>query len=322
MTAVRVSPATLVNDTISAFDKINGRHAGFRPAHAKGILLAGAFTPSAAAKTLARAPHFERPSTPVSVRFSNFAGVPNIADNHRDAGPRGMAVRFHLGPHVHTDIIAHSTDGFPARTAQEFLEFLRAAGESGPDQPHPNPIEQFLGSHPAALQFLQTPKPVPASFASENFFSVSAYRFTNWAGTSQFGRYRLIPAGGTQYLDDTTAAQMGPNFLFEDIVARLEAGGVAFHIVVQLAGEGDVIDDATVRWPESRMLLNLGTLELKSTVPENEAEQRHVIFDPIPRVDGIDASKDPLLQPRADVYLVSGRRRRADGPRVDSHLGE
>jgi len=33
--------------------------------------------------------------------------------------------------------------------------------------------------------------------------------------------------------------------------------------------------------------------------------------DPIPRVDGIEASADPLLELRAAVYLISGRRRRA-----------
>jgi catalase len=47
--------------------------------------------------------------------------------------------------------------------------------------------------------------------------------------------------------------------------------------------------------------------------PNNEAEQRHIIFDPIPRVDGIESSGDPLLEPRATVYLLSGRRRRAAG---------
>jgi catalase len=43
---------------------------------AKGILLSGAFTPAPTATSLARAPHVERNSTPVNVRFSNFAGVP------------------------------------------------------------------------------------------------------------------------------------------------------------------------------------------------------------------------------------------------------
>jgi catalase len=36
-----------------------------------------------------------------------------------------------------------------------------------------------------------------------------------------------------------------------------------------------------------------------------------VIFDPIPRVEGVEASDDPLLEMRAAVYLVSGRGRRA-----------
>jgi len=43
-----------------------------------------------------------------------------------------------------------------------------------------------------------------------------------------------------------------------------------------------------------------------------ETEQ-HIIFDPIPRVDGIEASADPLFEPRANIYLMTGRRRRAAG---------
>jgi hypothetical protein len=34
----------------------------------------------------------------------------------------------------------------------------------------------------------------------------------------------------------------------------------------------------------------------------DEAEQQHIIFDPIPRVDGIEASADPLFEPRANIY--------------------
>src|SRR6185437_12505794 len=67
---------------IEALDKLNGgEHAGFRPAHAKGIMLTGVFTPSSEASSLTRAPHIGRSSTPVTVRFSNFAGVPTVADN-------------------------------------------------------------------------------------------------------------------------------------------------------------------------------------------------------------------------------------------------
>jgi catalase len=66
---------------------------------------------------------------------------------------------------VHTDIIAHSVDAFPTRTAEEFVEFLRAIGASGPSAPKPTPIESFLATRPAALAFVQAPKPIPTSFA-------------------------------------------------------------------------------------------------------------------------------------------------------------
>jgi catalase len=71
------------------------------------------------------------------------------------------------------------------------------------------------------------------------------------------------------------------------------------------------VDDATIHWPESRKLVELGTVELSQVVLDTLAQQKHIIFDPIPRVDGIEPSADPLLELRAAVYLLSGRRRRA-----------
>ena len=305
----------LSRDVVAAFDKADGGvHPGFRPAHAKGILLTGAFTPSKEATSLTRAPHIQRPSTPVTVRLSNFAGIPTVADNdQQNASPRGCAIRFHLDEHVHTDIVAHSVDTFPSRTAEEFLEFLNALIATDPAGPHPNAIEQFLGAHPAALAFVQAPKPIPTSFAKESFFAVSAFKFINADGASQYGRYRILPVAGNEYLDDAAAAAKSPDFLFDELKYRVARDPVKFRIVIQLAKDGDITDDATVRWPEDRPQLTLGEIALTAIAPDNPAEQQRLIFDPIPRVDGIEASADPLFEPRANVYLLSGRRRRAAG---------
>jgi catalase len=289
---------------LQAFDNLGGVHAGHRPTHAKGILLTGRFTPSAQAASLTKAPHVQRESTPVTLRLSDFGGIPSIPDNDPNASPRGIAIRFHLGEHVHTDIIAHSVDGFPVRTAEEFIEFLQAIGAG------PSAIEAFLGSHPAALEFIQAPKPFPSSFAHESFFAVNAYRFTNSEGVARYGRYRVQPAAGSDYLTPETAAQMGPNYLFEEIAEKLAKQPVTFKIVVQLATAEDVVDDSTVHWPDSRPVIEFGTVTLEAIAAANDAEQRHIIFDPIPRVEGIEPSGDPLLEPRADLYLLSGRRRR------------
>jgi catalase len=306
---------TLSHDIIERFDKVDGGiHPGFRPVHAKGILLTGVFTPSSEAAALTRAPHIQRNSTPVTVRFSNFAGIPTIPDNDpQGASPRGCAIRFHLADHVHTDIVAHSVDTFPARTVEEFLEFLNALIATDPTGPHPNPVEEFLRVHPAALAFVQTPKPIPVSFAKESFFAVSAFQFTNVDGVSRYGRYRMLPVAGNEYLDAAEAATREPNFLFDELKARTAKEPVKFRFSVQLAEDRDTVDDATVRWPEDRPQLTFGEMSLTEIAPNNAGEQQHIIFDPIPRVDGIGASADPLFEPRANIYLMTGRRRRAAG---------
>jgi catalase len=307
----------LSRSVLQAFDEVNGgEHPGFRPAHAKGVMLTGVFKATPEAAILTRAPH-ARGETSITVRFSDFTGIPTVTDNSESASPRGCAMRFHLGPHVHTDIIAHSYDGFPARTAEELEGFLRALAASDPSKPHPNAIEQFLGAHPKALQFVQAPKPFPTSLARESFYAVSAFKFIAPDGASRFGRYRIQPEVGNEYLDEADAAAKGPDFLFDEIKQRVAKGPIKFRIVVQLAEQGDTVDDATVRWPENRRQIRLGELALNALVAENDAEKRRYIFDPIPRVEGIEASADPLFQPRADVYLLSGRRRRAaDGQKT------
>ena len=64
-------------------------------------------------------------------------------------------------------------------------------------------------------------------------------------------------------------------------------------------------------WPESRPQAEFGTLAITERVDELAPERRKIIFDPVPRVDGIDSAGDPLTEVRSELYLLSGRRRRA-----------
>lgn len=306
---------TLAGELLKEFHHIFGPQPGFRPAHAKGLMLSGTFRPAPTAPSLTKAPHIARPSTPVTARFSNSTGLPNIPDFAPEANPRGLAIRFNLAEHVHTDIVSHSTDGFPARNGAEFLEFLRAAGASGPDVPSPKPIERFLGSHPAALRFVQTPKPFPSSLACETYFGVTAFRFINAQDESRFGRYRIVPEAGNDYLTDEQVAGLRPDYHYEELVQRVKRAPIRFKVLVQLAAPDDVVDDSTVQWPGSREIVQFGTIELTSVVPDSLAQQKQIIFDPIPRVDGIEPSADPLLELRAAIYLLSGRERRAANTR-------
>ncbi|KAI6888102.1 hypothetical protein KC360_g3709 [Hortaea werneckii] len=276
-------------------------------AHAKGRLVTGTFTPAPEAASLSSAPHFNNPSTPIIVRFSSSTGIPNIPDTDANANPRGMAIRFVLGNagHLHTDMIAHSTPFFPMRTGAGFSAMLDAIGRGT--------IGDFLADHPSAAAFVQDPKPSPKSFATERYYGVNAFKFISKDGRERFIRYRILPDAGLSHLSESELRSKGPDYLFDELPTRMDQGPVVFKLLAQLAEEGDPTDDATRHWSEERKLVELGTIRLEAVMPEaqSEREQKRIIYDPIPRVEGIEPSADPLLEMRAAIYLISGKERRA-----------
>ncbi|KAM0748876.1 heme-dependent catalase [Meredithblackwellia eburnea MCA 4105] len=284
-----------------------GTPPAFRPAHAKGIIAHGTFVPTADAGKLSSAPHLNAASTPVIARFSNSTGIPQIPDTDGNANPRGFALRFTLpdvnGRRVHTDLIAHSTPFFPVKSGQEFLDFLHALGGGT--------VQEFLGGHPAALAFVQAPKPFPASFGRESYYGVNAFKFISKDGKETFYRHRVVPVSGEAHLSDEELKTKSADYLFEDLPKSLESGPIQFKLVAQIAEEGDQTNDATVQWPASRLLVELGTITLTSVDKDSLGEQKKIIFDPIPRVEGIEPSDDPILDTRASLYLQSGKERRA-----------
>ena len=294
---------------IDTLQVLFGKHPGFRPVHAKGVLCEGNFIPAKGASTLCRSPHFRGSVVPVTVRFSDFTGIPAIPDNDPNASPRGMAIRFHLSNGAFMDIVAHSYNGFPVGTAEEFLEFLRALAASGPDSPKPNPVEEFLSSHPRAKEFAETPKRAPESFATESYYSVDALRFTNSKRKSRYGRFRIVPVAGVKYLDAAVAATRPPNYLFDELKDRSKRGPIQFRLMVQLAAEEDPIIDASQPWPDNRPQLELGILSVTDFVVDNDSAQRRMVFDPAHMVDGIEASDDPLIRARSELYAISFQRR-------------
>ncbi len=303
-------PKSLPEQIVDAMNAIFGKHPGFRSAHAKGIVCEGEFTPSASASGLSKAPHLQKAPSRVTVRFSDSTGIPEIPDGLPDAGPRGMAVRFHLTGGGSTDIVANAFNGFAVANGEDFLALLRAVAETTKDSPKPSPIEKFLGGHPKAMKVVAAPKPVPASFATEPYFGVNAFEFTNAQDKSRFGRYQLRPEAGAKFLSAEDAAKQPPNFLMDELPERLAKGPARFLLVVQLAAEGDKTDDATEVWPDDRPTIELGVLSILKKVADSDSAQKALGFDPTRLVEGIDLSDDPLLPLRSATYAVSRRRRK------------
>ena len=286
-----------------------GPHAGYRANHAKGIVVTGKFTPAKTAASISKAVHLHNKAVPVIVRFSDATGVPTIPDTDGNSFPKGMAIRFKLANNAFTDIVAISVNGFPAATPEDFLGFLNAIAASGPDAAKPSPVEKFLESHPAAMKFATAPKPAPVSFATQAFYGVNAFKFTNARGETKYGRYHIEPVTGQQFLSKEDSDKAAPDYLMKELPARLHQGAVKFRISVQLAETGDVVNDATVVWPESRKVVELGTLTIRATDPNGVAFEKSTMFNPLVLVDGIEPTDDPILLARPGAYAVSFSRR-------------
>jgi catalase len=291
-------PAALVD----ALNKLSGGpHAGYRANHAKGVMVTGTFTPSKAARGLSTAPHFLK-EVPVTVRFSNATGVPVMPDADPNASPHGMAIRFALPDGSSTDIVSISASSFPVGTPEDFLALLQAIGASGPDATKPTPVEKFLGAHPVTLKWVQTPRPAPESFGTLAFYGVNAFKFTNAKKQSVYVRYQIIPEAGEHALAE--GAKPGPNYLMEELPARVAKGPVKYKLMAQVANKGDNVNDGSISWPATNKVVELGTISLNANIADQK-EAAKILYNPVSVPKGIEPSADPVLAMRFPAYAVS-----------------
>ncbi|MBS0171566.1 MAG: catalase family peroxidase [Nitrospira sp.] len=302
------SQKSLAEQLVDAFNGVFGVHPGMRANHPKGVVLEGTFAPTTSAASVSKAAHLQKKKTPipVTVRFSAGSGQPTVPDTNQM--PRGMAVKFSLPDGSKTDLVVLSVNGFPVATAEEFRDFLLAVAASGPDAPKPTAIEQFLNAHPAAKHFVETPKPPPVSYATLPYFGINAFKFTNAKGNVTIGRYQLRPVAGEHVLTPEQLATMGPDYLSTEIRERVRRGPAKFKLFLQMAEQGDKIDDPSIAWPDSRKQIELGTITITKAVADSHTAEKKLLFMPGALVPGIEAA-DPMIAARSASYIVSLSRR-------------
>ncbi len=301
------SQKSLPEQAVDAFTSVYGVHPGARVNHAKGVIVEGTFTPSASAASVSKAAHLQKQKSPVpvTVRFSAGSGLPTVPDTNEM--PRGMAVKFALPDGSKTDMVVLSFNGFPVATSEEFRDFLLAIAASGPDAPKPTAFEKFLGSHPIAKAFVEAPKPPPVSYATLAYFGINAFKFTNADGVVTFGRYQILPVDGQKFLTKEQVTKMGPDYLVDEIGERVRRGPIKFKLVLQVAAQGDKIDDPSIAWPDTRKKVELGTITITKATTESHTADK-LLFLPGAVVPGIEAA-DPMIAVRSAAYPISFSRR-------------
>jgi len=292
---------------VDAMNKAFGTHPGFRANHAKGVVVEGSFKASSQATVLSKAALFNGSTIPVTVRFSDSTGMPNVPDGSRPANPHGMAIKFHLPDGSDTDMVLNSLKFFPVSNAADFRDLLLAVAASPPDAAKPTKLEQFMASHPTVPAAFATAT-TPNSFADEEYYGIDAFIFVNKAGERQAVRYQMVPERAV-HLEEADAAKRAPDFLMDELPERLKRGSVRFHLKVQLAAAGDSTKDPTQPWPEDRKVVELGTLMIDAAVANSAEAQKTLLFLPGQLTDGIEPSDDPLIEARNGAYAVSFSRR-------------
>ncbi|WP_246413091.1 catalase family peroxidase [Methylobacterium brachythecii] len=303
----RAEEASTAEQTIDVMNTLFGKHAGIRANHAKGAVVEGSFTPSKEAATLSKASLFKGPAVPVTARYSNATGVPTIPDGSPNANPHGLAMRFKLAD-GDMDVVTNALKYFPVATGEEFRDLLTAVSKSGPDAAKPTPVETFVASHPAAGKAGATAK-TPTSLGRQTFNGVNAFLFVDVAGKKQAFRWRIVPVDGEELMPPDEAAKQTPNFLMDEIRARLAKGPVSYRVEAQLPEAGDPINDATKPWPDDRKSVNMGTLTITKAVADSAEAEKALLFMPNALVDGVEVSDDPLIDARVQAYAVSFGRR-------------
>ncbi len=297
---------------IDTFEQINGLHPGFRRNHAKGVCVSGSFESNGQGARVSRAVVFQKGRVPVVGRFALAGGNPHAVDSLQTI--RSLAVRFALpdGEEWRTAMI--NIPVFVVRTPDAFREQMIAMSpDPKTGQPDPQKAQAFIGAHPEFARAVAAIKAQPAAsgFAVDTYNALNAFELIDASGTSTPVRWSMEPvqpfvaAAADQPASD-------PNFLFDALVAQVEAHPLQWRLVLTIGQPGDPTDDATIAWPADRERIDAGTLTFDRIESEDTSPVRTINFDPLILPDGIAASDDPLLSARSAAYSVSFTRREGE----------
>ena len=293
---------------VDAMFTLSGNQKATRASGAKGVCAKGAFTPSAEAPSLSKAPHFTK-TAPMTIRFSMGGGNPNISDKTKTT--RGFAMEFEdaSDPMVFYFI---SAPIFFAKTPRQLLDFVTVRLPGSDGKPDAEKIKAFSAANPETTRQAAwlNARPVPASFAGVDYWGVQAYTLTNGTGKATIAKLKAVARAGQLGLSEDETKAKPDSFLVDELKERLGKGPVTFDFVAILGEPGDPTDDSTAMWPEeNRKTVKLG--EIRITELQSNAVCDAKSTDPQTNLpDGVAGPKnDPIFEIRATGYAVSRTRR-------------
>ena len=300
----RITPAEVVDNLAPP----GGPAAGFRRNHAKGVCFTGTFDSNGAGSALSRATLFAAGRYPVTGRF-NLAG-PDPAGPDGAARVRGLSLRLQTPDRQEWRSAMINPPFFPFATPQDFYGQQVASARKD----DPQAMKDFAAAHPSLRAFgaWAGSAPYASSYAQDRFNSLNSFVFTNAAGTPQTVRWSFVPAAELVPLSAAEIKQRDPDFLIQEMTARVAQAPQKWTMTVTLAEPGDPTADPSQAWPDARRKLDVGTLVVSRIEPQVDGPCRDINFDPTVLPPGMSTSDDPFPAARSAAYAVSYDRRSAE----------
>lgn len=305
--AFAADPAAIVD----ALKTNSGNPKGARASFAKGQCVSGSYAPGKDAASVTRSASFTKPGK-VLARFAVGGGNPKVSDNNK-AVLRGFSMKLGTGQ-AGTDILFENAPVHFARTMDQMLAFLRARAPAVDGKPDAEKVKAFSAENPETLNqaHFVAARPLPGSFAGITYWGVHAFTASNAKGVKRFIKFKVVPVDGEVTLGDEDAKGKPDDFLFQDLKARIDGGGIRLKVLALLDRPGDPTMDVTLRWPDedSRESVELGTVTISALADNASCDAS--IFVPGNLAAGIGEPPDEMFAGRKASYPLSLARRKTE----------
>jgi catalase len=292
-------------DLVELFEKLGGKHPGFRKAHARGVCGAGVFTPDTSKQTLRHftdAKLLSQGELPVAFRFSLGGADPN--GDERTPGTRGAGIQISLpdgSKHIFT---GNNFPVFAGKDPETFFGFLSTFLPTHSGVPDPSKTAEFIKNNPSVLPHVMWQKSAetPASYGNTAFFGLHTFYYNNPKNDKTKFRWHLQPELGVKTLNKKEAETKKTAFLATRLAEQLAVQEVSFSLNVSIGQEKDSDIDPSNQWPDDRTIVSLG----KITVNQSGGDAcKNTNFDPNMLSTGFEPSADPVLRMRSAAYAIS-----------------
>lgn len=293
------------NDLVEIFEKLGGKHPGFRKAHARGLCASGIFTPST---DQAMQEHFKNASLlsngelPVSMRFSLGGANPNA--DERAPGTRGAGMKITLpdgSMHVFT---GNNFPVFAGKDPETFFGFLSTLLPDEDGVRDPKRTGKFIMENPSvqAHAAWQQSAKTAASYANTEFFGLHTFFYNQGQPAETKFRWHLTPDLGVQTLSKDEAAQKPEAFLADTMKKQMADSTVSFTLHASIGQAEDSDIDPSSQWPSQRAKVSLGKITLTSA---GDDSCNNTNYDPNLLSNGFSPSADAVLRMRSPAYAIS-----------------